>query len=86
MASLVALDPAIDEPNHAARAGHDARVVCREEKGDPLITVEVFHHVKQAVSGGRIDVGGRLGGEHDRRVGRDRPRNRDALLLAAREL
>ena len=34
----------------------------------------------------RVEVAGRLVGEHDRRLRDQRPRDRDALLLAAREL
>jgi hypothetical protein len=33
-----------------------------------------------------IEIGGRLVGEHQLRIGDERSRDRDALLLAAREL
>ena len=37
-------------------------------------------------AGGLVEIAGRLVGDQDRRVGRQRARQRDALLLAARQL
>ena len=34
-------------------------------------------------SGGLVEIAGRLVGDDDRRIGRERARERDALLLAA---
>ena len=42
--------------------------------------------VDDVTAGGAVEVAGRLVGEQDRRVVRQRPGNRDALLFAAREL
>ena len=42
--------------------------------------------IDDLLAGGLVEIAGRLVGEQDRRIGRERARQRDALLLAAGEL
>ena len=48
-----------------------------------LQPLEDLHHLD---AGAGVEVAGRLVGEQDRRLGHQRARDRDALLLAARQL
>src|SRR5206468_3453406 len=53
---------------------------------DRALAGERAEQVGDGVGGGLVELAGRLVGEDDTRLGRERPRDRDALLLAARQL
>ena len=53
-------------------------VACR---GEPLLRVHVLEQFVKGVSGGLVEITGRLVGEQQRRLHRERTRNRDALLF-----
>ena len=57
-----------------------------EQEGQPALLVEVPHQVDDLGRALAVEVAGRLVGPDDRRVVDQRPRDRDALALAAREL
>ena len=48
--------------------------------------MQVADQREDLVAGARVEVAGRLVGEQDRRIDRQRARDRDALALAARQL
>ena len=52
----------------------------------PLGTAEVPEHVEDLAAAARVEVAGRLVGEHQLGLEQERPGDRDALLLAAGEL
>ncbi len=52
----------------------------------PAVGVQLAEHRHHLLRRGRVEVARRLVGEHQRRVRHDRPGERDALLLAARQL
>ena len=83
---LVADDATVGEPHaHAthARATSGSCVISTIVRPDGVQTVEEVEHL----AGRRgVEVSGGLVGEDDRGIGDDRARDRDALLLAARQL
>src|SRR5437879_1648433 len=79
-------DLAVGEEQHPVGDRRAARVV-----GDHHYRLLVglrgdAQEVKDLAAGLRIEVAGRLVGEHDRRLRYERPRDRDALLLSPGEL
>ena len=64
------------------------RVVVRhdQEGGHAEVAVEGAQQREDRVGARRVEVAGRLVGEHERRAHRERPRHRDPLLLPAGEL
>ena len=63
----------------------DGQVVCDEQEGQPALLVEVPHQVDD-LAALAVEVAGRVVGPDDCRVADQRPRDRDPLALAAREL
>ena len=64
-----------------------ARGVVGDHHGRLAEVVDRFAEQREdLVARSRVEVAGRLVGEEHRRPGDERPRDRDALLLAAREL
>ena len=68
------------------RALGGVRVVRHHDDGLLELPVEPLEQVEDLVGRLAVEVAGGLVGEQQRRVGDDRARDRDALLLAAREL
>ena len=62
------------------------RIVRDEHDGGLAAAVDVDQEIDDLVAGAGVEVPGRLVGQQDRGLVRERPRDRDALLLAAREL
>ena len=58
----------------------------RDEHDRDSLIVEVLQERHDLDAAAGVEVAGGLVGEHDARFGHQRPRDRDALLLAAREL
>ena len=76
-------------PRRAARPGAGTRgdrVVVRDHDDRRARRVQLLQQRQDARAGAAVEVAGRLVGEHDRRPPDERPRDRDALALAAREL
>ena len=74
------------EPDDGAGVGHHLGVVGGEDEGGPVAPVHLAHQVDDVPAGLRVEVGGGLVGEHERRVGDQRPGHGHALPLAAGEL
>jgi hypothetical protein len=70
-------DRAVGERSHVG-------LVRNHDDGDALVAIECGEQVHDVAAGRRVEVAGRLVGEQYLRAGNDRPRDRDALLLAAR--
>ena len=64
----------------------DVHVVRDDDDGRAEARVQVADQRQDLVAGVRVEVAGRLVGEQDRRIDRQRARDGDALALAAREL
>ena len=84
--------PLFDEPpgvEHADAVAHlrdHAEVVADEEHGGVQLRLEVRDEVEHLGLDGRVEAGRRLVEDQQRRVLRERHRDHDALLHAAREL
>ena len=65
--------------------GH-RRVVGHDDEREAAVAPEPFQQVHDLVAGLLVEVAGRLVGEQHVGLLHERPRDRDALLLAAREL
>ena len=66
------------------RAG-DAAVVGHQHQRRPGLAVELEHQRHHRLAGGEVEAAGRLVGEQQRRPDDEGARQRDALLLAARQ-
>ena len=64
----------------------DLGIVGDEDERRPARAVDLEQQVDDVAAGRAVEVAGRLVGQQDRRVVGERARDRDALLLAAREL
>ena len=70
----------------AGRARGQARVVRRDDHGRAVLGSEIREQVDDLPARRRVEVAGRLVGEHDARLDREGACDRDALLLAARQM
>ena len=61
-------------------------IVRDEHERAAALAVDGHEQIDHLPAGGAVEIAGRLVGEQDRRIVRERARDRDALLLAAREL
>ena len=79
------LDQAVAHDDHALGVGRDVRLVGDQHDRDAVAgeRAEQRHHL---VAGARIEVAGRLVGQHQARLVDQRARDRDPLLLPAGEL
>ena len=81
-----ALDQPVAKMHHGAREARHLGLVRDHQHGDSAIAVEPrqqFHDLERAFG---VEIAGRLVGEQHVGVGDDGARDRDALLLAARQL
>ena len=83
---FVALDDAVAEAHDAARPGGDVGLVRDHRDRDAALLVERRQQFHDLGAGRGVEVAGRLVGEQHLRRRDDGARDRDALLLAAREL
>ena len=77
---------AVGEPDDRVRVRHHALIVGREDERRLLGPVQLLHEIQDVLAGHRVEVRGRLVGEHDARARDQRARDGDALALAARQL
>ena len=78
-------DAAVLEVQDAIRDVEDPVVVGHEQDRRALFLRQRLHPVDDLAARDAVERGGRLVGEHDGRIAHERPRDRDALPLAARE-
>ena len=82
----IAPHQAVAERDDARGVLGDVGLVRDEHDGDAALDVEPLEDAHHLDAGARIEVAGRLVGKQQRRVVHQRPRDRDALLLAAGQL
>src|SRR5580704_18420676 len=83
---LVVCDAAVGEPDDApAHAVDHCLIVCGDDDGGSL-GVDAREQRHDLVRSLGIEIAGRLVAEQDQRIVDERPRDRGALLLAARKL
>ena len=74
------------EPDLAARASGELRVVGDHDDRSSVLADEAREDLEDPLRVLRVEIPRRLVGENERRIVGDRARDRDALLLPAREL
>ena len=79
-------EDALLEVQRPLGAGRGVRVVRHHDDRLVVIAVERLEQVQDLVAGLPIEIARRLVAEQQRRIGDDRARDADALLLAARQL
>ena len=84
--AAASVEHALVEVQRALRALGRVRIVRDHDDRLAVLAVERLQQVEDLVAGLAIEIAGRLVAEQQRRVGDDRARDADALLLAAREL
>jgi acyl-CoA thioesterase-1 len=60
--------------------------VCDQDDGEPALLPQLLDEADHLVAGGSVQVAGRLVGQQHAWLVGQRPRDRDPLLLAARQL
>ncbi len=83
---LIDLNLPVAEANEPRAVLGDVHLVRDEDDGDAALAIELLEDVHDLDARARIEVSGRLVGEDDRRLVDERARDRDALLLTARQL
>jgi len=83
---LVAAHPTVGETHHAVADARDVGVMGDEQRGGAERLVDAYQRLEHAHAGGDIERARRFVAEQHRRPLGDGARDRDALLLAAREL
>src|SRR3990172_8004122 len=79
-------DLPVPHPQDPMRAGAYGFVVCHEDEGLPLLSIEPNEEVDDLRGRIRVEVPGRFVGPHDRGVVHEGPCDRDPLLLPGAEL
>ena len=74
------------QPDDAVHLGGEALVVGGDQRGAAFAAHQVQELGEDGVGGVLVEIAGRLVGEHQRRLVGERAGDRDALLLAARQL
>ncbi len=77
---------ALFEVQRPLRAFGRVRIVRHHHDGLAVLLVERLQQIEDLVAGLAIEIAGRLVAEQQRRIGHDRARDADALLLAAGQL
>ena len=83
---LHSFKPALVQPHDAVHLGREPLVVGRDQRRAALAAHQVEELGEDGVGGMLVEVAGGLVGEDQRRLVGERAGDRDALLLAAREL
>src|SRR5512143_2829717 len=83
---LIPDDPSVLHRDDAPPPGRYVGVVGHDHNGEPLLAVEVLQELEDVLRIGAVQVPRGLVGKEERGVVDERPRDADALLLAAREL
>ena len=81
-----AFDAARAQPHDAVAARGERRVVGDQHQRGAALRVAGEQQIDDLLAGGLVEIAGRLVGDQDRRIGRQRAGQRDALLLAAGQL
>ena len=79
-------DAAVAEADDACPVLGDVVLVRDQQDGDALLGIQALKDAHHFDARSRVEVAGRLVGENQRRLIDQRARNRDALLLPARQL
>ena len=79
-------DLTVAQANPPARPLHDLRIVGGKDECRTVITIELFHHIEERQSGGRIKIRRRLVGQDQHRFGDHSPSHSNPLLLPAGQL
>src|SRR4051812_42798768 len=79
-------DPAIGQPDSAARSRRKIEIVGDEDQGGIEIAVQLHHQIDDSAAGGSIQVTGRLIGKEQLGPAAEGPRQCYPLLLSARQL
>ena len=77
---------AIAQGEHAIAAACEAEMVGDEDGGQAMLALEALEQAEDGLGRGLVEIAGGLVGEQDGGFGDEGARERDALLLAAREL
>jgi hypothetical protein len=77
---------AILEAHQPLAVGGDVRLVRDQQDGDAALLVQLLERAHDLLAGLRIEVAGRLVGQHQRRIAHQRAGDRHPLLLAAGQL
>src|SRR5262249_34569938 len=83
---FVGKDTAVLQLDHAVGAGDEPMIVADADHGRAVDARDPMQRVDDDLAVGRVERAGRLVGEQQLRLLRQRPRDRDALLLAAGHL
>ena len=81
-----ATEPAVRDVEANRKLRRQALAVRDDDQDVPLARVEIEQHRRHGRRRGLIEVSGRLVAQHEARLPDERPRDRDPLLLAARQL
>ncbi len=84
--TFVADDAAVFQTNEAARAGHDRRVMRREQKRDGAFAIEPLHQVEQQCRVFRVEIGRRLVGQNEVRFRQDRAQAQPRVAAGRRSV
>ena len=79
------VDAARAHAHHAVAARGQRRVMRHQHQRGAAAGVAREQQIDDLLAGGLVEIAGRLVGHQDRRIGRQRARERHALLLAARQ-
>src|SRR5882724_5649079 len=79
-------DLSVFHPDDTGRFFGHRGVVGAGDNGDAERGTQVAQHAHHSLPGAVVEIGGRLVGEDQRRIADQRPRDRGALLFAARHL
>ena len=76
-------DPPRAQPHHAVAALRQRRIVRHQYQRGAALLVAGEQELDDLTAGRLVEIAGRLVGDENRRMWRERARQRDALLLAA---
>ena len=76
-------EPALVQVQHVARVIGRFRIVRHHDDGLAVFAIQQRKQVEDLVGGVAVEVAGRFVADQQRRIGDERARDRDALLLAA---
>src|SRR3546814_6782408 len=83
---ILRLDMPLVQAQHPVHLRREPFVVRRDKRRRAMVAHQPHELVEHAVGGRFVEIARRLVGEHEQGAVRKRARDRDALLLAARQL